>query len=343
MSTQHKVEHYVSWHDFDVAAQALARRIKRRPGEIIYAIPRGGLTLAARLSYLLSLGGDTVPVVVLDPHVAGELPVLPSLPNHSAILVDDILDSGATVARVLGALRQAEHVQVVTWLRSPVAKPLSNGEHITFLHHADTDGSWVVFPWEETLPTSRSREAKGAAEEAVRTLIRFAGDDPDREGVRETPNRVVRAYAELFQGYSQDPKEILATSFAGEGYDEIVLSRNIEFCSTCEHHMLPFLGHATVGYIPSKKVVGLSKLARLVDVFARRLQIQERMTQQIAQALAEGAETEDVGVVITATHQCMSCRGVRKQNSEMVTSAMLGRFRKDGLSRAEFFSLAHSR
>jgi GTP cyclohydrolase I len=178
------------------------------------------------------------------------------------------------------------------------------------------------------------------AEEAVRTLIRWAGDDPSREGLLDTPKRVAKAYKEFFAGYEVDPHQILSRTFQEvEGYDEMVVLRDIEFESHCEHHMVPFTGKAHVAYLPKCKVVGISKLARLVDAYARRLQIQEKMTAQIAKALNEVLQPKGVAVVIEAVHQCMTSRGVHKHGSVMQTSHMLGRFRDDARTRQEFFSL----
>jgi len=182
------------------------------------------------------------------------------------------------------------------------------------------------------------------AEEAVKTLIRWAGDDPAREGLAETPERVLRAYGEFFAGYDSDPQEILSTTFTEvENYDEMIVLRDIEFTSHCEHHMVPFTGVAHVAYLPNDKVVGLSKLARLVDAFARRLQIQEKMTAQIANALNDFLKPKGVAVVVEATHQCMTARGVRKKGATMQTSRMIGRFRKDPRTRQEFFDLIRGR
>lgn len=173
------------------------------------------------------------------------------------------------------------------------------------------------------------------ARRAVRDLLTWVGEDPNREGLLDTPRRVVNAWNEMTRGYNEDPAVLLATDFAGEGYDEMVVCRNIEFCSTCEHHMLPFVGVAHVAYIPRKRVVGLSKMARLVDCFAKRLQIQEKMTQQVAKSMMAHLKPLGVGVVIVAKHQCMSCRGVGKQQSEMVTASLLGVFKRPEV-RAEF-------
>lgn len=175
-----------------------------------------------------------------------------------------------------------------------------------------------------------------SAEDAVKKIIEYIGEDPTREGLLKTPHRVAKAYAELCSGYSQDPKEILSTTFA-ENYDEMVIVRDIRFWSLCEHHMLPFHGVATVGYLPKGRIVGLSKIGRLVHCFARRLQVQERLTHDIAHSLMEHLQPHGVGVIVKATHLCMEMRGV-KSPAEMVTSCLLGDFREPE-TRAEFLSM----
>jgi GTP cyclohydrolase I len=175
------------------------------------------------------------------------------------------------------------------------------------------------------------------AESAVATILRFIGEEPSRDGLLDTPGRVVRAWREMTAGYSEDPAEILARTF-DESSDELIILRGITFYSVCEHHLLPFYGTAAVGYLPGR-VVGISKLARLVNCFARRLQIQERMTRQIADSIAEHLGARGVGVIIRAHHLCMGCRGVRQEETQMVTSAMLGTLRSDASSRAEFLRL----
>ncbi|PPR34922.1 MAG: GTP cyclohydrolase 1 [Alphaproteobacteria bacterium MarineAlpha6_Bin4] len=178
------------------------------------------------------------------------------------------------------------------------------------------------------------------AMEAVKTLIKWAGDNPQREGLQETPKRVVKAYKDFFSGYHLDPREILSKKFKEvDGYDEIIILKNIRLESHCEHHMVPFIGTAHVGYLPRKKVVGLSKLARLVEVFAKRLQIQEKLTAQIANAIDEVLQPKGVGVVIEASHLCVATRGIHKPESSMVTSRMLGTFRDDQATRKEFLDL----
>ncbi len=178
------------------------------------------------------------------------------------------------------------------------------------------------------------------AEAAVRTLIRLAGEDPQREGLRDTPKRVVKAYRELFAGYSIDPVSLLARTFEDvQGYDEMVLLRDIRVESHCEHHMVPIIGRCHVAYLPRERVVGISKLARVVDAYARRLQIQERLTAQIADTIAEVLQPRGVAVVIEAGHQCMTTRGVHKAGVSMVTSRMLGAFRDNPSTRQEFLEL----
>ena len=179
-----------------------------------------------------------------------------------------------------------------------------------------------------------------AAEDAVRILLRWAGEDPAREGLRDTPTRVVRAYRDWFSGYEVDPNEYMRRTFEEvAGYDELIVLRDIEFESHCEHHMAPIIGKAHVGYLPTDKVVGISKLARVVEAYARRFQVQEKLTAQIAQCIDGVLKPRGVGVVIEAMHQCMTTRGVHKSGVSMVTSQMLGTFREDARTRAEFLGL----
>jgi GTP cyclohydrolase I len=190
----------------------------------------------------------------------------------------------------------------------------------------------------EARPIERPTTAE--AEQAVRTLLRWAGDDPEREGLLETPGRVVRAYRQWFRGYEEDPVAMLQRTFEEvEGYDEMVVLRDIRFESFCEHHLAPIIGVAHVGYIPTDRVVGISKLARLVDAYAKRLQVQEKMTAQIANTLMTVLKPEGVAVVMEGEHHCMSTRGVHKHGVSMVTSTMLGSFREDHRTRKEFMDI----
>lgn len=188
--------------------------------------------------------------------------------------------------------------------------------------------------------TTLPRPTQAEAEEAIRTLLLWAGDDPNREGLLDTPKRVAKAYREWFCGYEEDPVELLARSFEEvEGYDEMVVLRDIRLESMCEHHMCPIIGKAHVAYLPSGRVVGISKLARVVEAYGKRLQIQEKMTAQIANTLNDVLQPKGVAVVIEAVHQCMTTRGVHKTGVSMVTSRMLGSFRDDPSTRREFMSM----
>ena len=185
-----------------------------------------------------------------------------------------------------------------------------------------------------------SRPSRKQAEEAVSTLLRWAGEDPQREGLVDTPKRVAKAYEDWFSGYKDDPVRYLRRTFEEvDGYDELIVLRDIEFESHCEHHMAPIIGKAHVGYLPRNKVVGISKLARVVEAFARRFQVQEKMTAQIANCIEDVLKPKGVGIVIEAVHQCMTTRGVHKSGVSMVTSQMLGTFRKDARTRAEFLRM----
>lgn len=186
----------------------------------------------------------------------------------------------------------------------------------------------------------KEKPSRKTAEEAVRVLLRYAGEDPTREGLIDTPKRVVKSYDEFYKGYNQDPHEYLSRTFEEvSGYDEMVVLRDIPFESHCEHHMAPIIGRAHVGYLPKNKVVGISKLARVVETYAKRLQVQEKMTAEIADCIQEILEPFGVGVVIQATHECMSTRGVHKHGVSMVTSRMVGAFREDEKTRREFLTV----
>ena len=184
------------------------------------------------------------------------------------------------------------------------------------------------------------RPSRKQAEQAIHTLLRWAGDDPEREGLVDTPKRVALAYDDWFRGYGEDPVGFLQRTFEEvDGYDELIVLRDITFESHCEHHMAPIIGVAHVGYLPDKKIVGISKLARVVETFARRLQVQEKLTAQIANCIESVLKPRGVGVVIDAVHQCMTTRGIHKSGVSMVTSQMLGSFRKDARTRAEFLQM----
>jgi GTP cyclohydrolase I len=185
-----------------------------------------------------------------------------------------------------------------------------------------------------------TRPSRKQAEEAVNTLLLWAGEDPRREGLIDTPKRVALAYEDWFSGYKDDPVRYLRRTFEEvDGYDEMIVLRNIEFESHCEHHMAPIIGRAHIGYLPDTKVIGISKLARVVEAFARRFQVQEKMTAQIANCIEDVLKPKGVGVVIEAVHQCMTTRGIHKSDVSMVTSQMVGAFRRDARTRAEFLRM----
>ncbi len=197
---------------------------------------------------------------------------------------------------------------------------------------------------DEVAGTANDDVSRDEVEASVRKLIQWAGDDPDREGLLDTPKRVVKAFEEFFSGYAINPTEYLERTFEEtDGYDEMILLRDISFISHCEHHILPVIGKAHVAYLPDRRVVGISKLARVVEAFAKRLQIQERMTAQIANAIKDALQPHGIAVVIEAEHQCMTTRGVMKPGVSMVTSRMLGAFRDDAKTRLEFESIIGKR
>mgnify|MGYP001342857188 FL=1 len=199
-------------------------------------------------------------------------------------------------------------------------------------------------PKEIDLQSESACVTREEVEDAVRKLVIWAGEDPDREGLIDTPRRVVKAYEEFFSGYKVDPTDYLERTFEEtDGYDEMIVLRDISFVSHCEHHILPVVGKAHVAYLPNRRVVGISKLARVVEAYARRLQIQERMTAQIANAIETALQPRGIAVVVEAEHQCMTTRGVMKPGVSMVTSRMLGAFREDGKTRLEFESIIGKR
>ena len=303
--------HVVSWHDVETECSRIAHRWREhaRDGRIdnVYGVPRGGCAPAAIVANAL------------------DAPLLDE-PNHvgqQTLVIDDLVDSGTTRARFgtgyFDALFRKPH------------SPLAVAQHAR-----EIDG-WIVFPWERG-----GADEAGPADAVVR-LLEHIGEDPTREGLHDTPARVLRALTEMTEGYRVDIKALLTRTFESDGYGGMVIVRDVDFVSLCEHHMLPFTGRAAVAYIPGNgRVVGLSKLARLVDAFARRLQVQERMTEQIADALVQHLEPEGVGVVVVAQHSCMSCRGARKADARMVTSSLRGALYDKPEARAEFMRLVDS-
>lgn len=290
---------HLSWDDVDDAARKLATRVSRSGFDSIWGIAQGGWPVALMVSRIL------------------DLPIVDE-PGPDTLIVDDLVDTGKTARRFIET-----HV-VETLYRKPHSPFRIAPEAV------EIDG-WLAFPWERH---------EGEPTDAVVRLLQHIGEDPTRDGLLDTPKRVVKSLTELTAGYRLDPAEILSTTF-DVAFDEMICVRKIPFSSLCEHHLLPFHGTATVAYIPGPggRVVGLSKLARLVDAYARRLQVQERMTSQIAEAIETHLEPLGVGVIITASHTCMSMRGIGKAG-EMTTSKLIGAIRTRPEARAEFMGLA---
>lgn len=294
---------HVTWSEVDAAAQVIADRWQGRGIGAVMPVPRGGCVPAAMVAERLG-------VPIFDGNEA---------PAEFVLVVDDLVDSGAT--RELWS--RFPHFDAL-FRKSTTPDQVAPGA-------TQLDG-WLVFPWE-------TGDEQAGPTDAVRRILQHVGEDPDREGLLDTPKRVVKAFGEMTDGYALDPAVVLGTTFDVGNCDELVLVTGIEFTSLCEHHLLPFVGTASVGYLPGARVVGLSKLARLVDLYAHRLQVQERLTTQVATAIMQHLDAQAAGVVITAHHSCMSCRGVRKPTARMTTSAMLGKLRDDPAMRAEFLRL----
>jgi GTP cyclohydrolase I len=289
----------LSWADIEHAAEQLAYRTRRAGFDSVWGIAQGGWPVALIVSRMLN-----IPVV--------------DEPGSDTLIVDDLVDTGTTASRYF------REFAFDALFRKP-----SSPDHLAPLA-VELDG-WLAFPWERD---------EGEPTDAIIRLLQHIGEDPNRDGLIDTPKRVVKSLSELTNGYDLDPAEILSTTF-DVTCDEMICVRKIPFSSLCEHHMLPFHGTATLAYIPAPggRVVGLSKLARLVDCFARRLQVQERMTSQIAEAIEEHLQPLGVGVIISASHTCMSMRGIAKPG-EMVTSKLIGALRTESAARAEFMGLA---
>lgn len=266
-----------------------------------YPVPRGGIPAAQAVATACRIG-MTRDIEIL----------LVEKPYQADVFIDDIVDTGKTRSNF------SEHKKPFFAL---VNKTL------------DKDNGWYVFPWERM-----SGEEAGPTEN-IRRLLEYIGEDPDREGLSETPNRVLESYDTLFGGYKQNVADVIKV-FEDDSCDEMVVMRDIEFCSTCEHHMLPFVGKAHVAYVPNGRVIGASKLIRILEVYARRLQIQERLCEQVTQALMEHLQPKGAACVLEAKHLCISARGVSKQSPVMVTSSLTGVFmEKDNDARKEFLAM----
>lgn len=288
---------YITWEEVDIQAKRIADHWQGRV-KAVYGVPQGGAPLAVMISNYLDIPILEEPKIGID-----------------CLIVDDLIDSGKTM------LRFADKYKTDAAYRK-------SHSPIHFAPYAEVIDDWLSFPWEKN---------NGAPTDGIVRLIEYIGDDPTRNGLIDTPERVLKAYKEMTEGYEADIEKILSVSFEVD-FDELVVLKDIPFVSLCEHHMLPFTGSATVGYIPKERIVGLSKLARLVDAYAKRLQVQERLTKQIADAMLHHIDPLGCGVVIKGNHSCMSCRGIKKQG-EMITSSMHGVFRTDARARSEFLAL----
>lgn len=298
------------------AAELLAVDMRLGPSDRVWGVPRGGIPS----SYLVSA-------------VSGARVV--NKPENATVIIDDLLDSGSTANRYtalypnhrFGALFAKDHFTTRSYA-------LQRAGQVHF--GTAVDNQWLVFPWEDA-------DAQGdviSVKDTVTRMLQYIGEDPNREGLLETPERVVKAWGEWFKGYKQSPEEFMKTFEDGaEQCDEMVLLTDIPIYSHCEHHVTPFIGVCHVAYLPNGKIVGLSKIARVVEVFSRRLQVQERLTNQIADCLQTYLQPLGVAVVVKAKHFCMATRGVKMPNVDTTTSALRGVFHNDSAARAEFFSL----
>lgn len=291
----------VSWGEFKDKVDQVIKHLEQNSFKFdsIHGVPRGGVAFAVALSHHF------------NKPITGEV-------GPQTLVVDDIADSGKTLARF------PDNKKIVLFKNKRCTTAID--------YAAEETEQWIEFPWEH---------GEMPAEDAVVRIIEAIGDDPTREGLHDTPKRVVKSWKELFSGYDKKAEDLLAVTFEDgvKDCDELVLCKQIEFYSTCEHHMLPIIGYMHIGYIPDQKVVGLSKLARLGDMYARRLQIQEKMTKQIADDLMTHLKPKGVGVIVTAKHFCMCARGVGKQSSWMTTSSMQGVLRDNPAARQEFLKL----
>jgi GTP cyclohydrolase I len=287
-----------SLNEFRRDINILAQKIDASKYDFLYGVPRGGIPVAFALS------------------VETTIPITDKIISNT-LVVDDLVDSGATRDRYNSYDFACIHIKEHT------------PEKFLPTYYVSKEDEWVQYWW-EVIETS--------AEDAITRLIEYIGEDPNREGLKETPKRVIKAFDYLFSGYKIDPQEIVKT-FDEESYDQIVLLKDIELYSMCEHHMLPFVGKAHVAYIPNHSVIGISKLARLVEVYSRRLQIQERIGTEITDALMQYLKPKGAACIIEAQHLCMQMRGVEKQNSVMVTSSLKGAFLDDSSAREELMRL----
>lgn len=310
--TEEPIIYRPDWNDVQAEADRLADRHRSGNYTDVYGIPQGGSFVALMVAERLDL-----PLTTLANH---------SYSGHDdhILVVDDLVDTGDTARRVL-----ASHSAATLTFDALYRKSWSPEHYAP--HATNLLDKWVAFPWERD---------EGAPTDAVTRLLQYIGEDPTRNGLVDTPKRVVKALGELTTGYDTNIADLLAVTFE-EHHDELIVVSGIPFHSLCEHHMLPFHGHATVGYVPRSGIVGLSKLARLVEAYARRLQVQERLTTQIADALTHHLNPLAVGVLIHGTHTCMTMRGIQRQ-ATMTTSKLTGLLRERPDLRHEFLTLANA-
>lgn len=299
----------LTWRDVDLYAADVAAHIKNMFPTTrclkMFPVPNGGIPAAQAVQNVMIRKYPTYELELTDSLVEADL------------IIDDIVDTGRTKGRILSTVSATGAFKP---FYSLITKDL------------DAKGKWVSFPWERM-------QNKSGPEDNITRLLQYIGEDPKREGLLDTPKRVVKAFNELYSGYKQDPTKLL-TTFGHDGYDEMVVLKDVEFVSSCEHHMLPFIGKATIAYLPDGKVIGISKLARMFEIYCRRLQIQERLCQQVTSALDTHLKPKGSACLISAQHMCMVCRGVKKQNSIMITSSLTGLFKEDAKARSEFLDLA---
>jgi GTP cyclohydrolase I len=298
--------HKISWHLFYDYCGYLLSEIKQsgKKYQVIYPIPKNGLFVAQRLS---EFSGIPIECDFAEIETYGKEDVL---------IVDDLVDSGRTLEKYVG------YDKAVLFVKN------NHIDKVTYYLARPKKGIWIQFPWEK----------ENDIEDSLIRMLEYIGENPTREGLAETPIRIIRSWEKLYGGYNESPEAILKT-FTEGACDEMVILKDIEFYSTCEHHFLPFFGKIAIGYLPNQKVVGVSKLARLVEIFARRLQIQERLVAQIADSLLEHLRPLGVMVIAEAQHLCMTARGVEKQKSMMISSAIRGVFKEDLGARQEFLNL----
>ena len=303
------IQHHIDIVEFYNLIPCLGRKVSECDCQYVYGVPRGGVPVA------MALAEHTGRILIddLDRH-----------PDRKVLVVDDIVDSGDTRKRYDGYPFACLHFK---------NRGSSQSRPDYFCAEVPRD-EWIVYWWEKDGP--------GSIRDNVLRQLQFIGEDPLREGLQSTPDRVVRSWLELYSGYGKNPADIL-TVFDADGCDQMVVLRNIEFYSTCEHHMLPFIGKAHVAYLPDEKIIGISKLARLFDIYARRLQVQERIGEQVTAALMEHLKPLGAACVIEAHHLCMRMRGVEKEHPDMVTSSLKGVFRDEsGTAKAELLQLIRS-